>query len=500
MMSSVLLLVFALSSPSGGSEVIANGDFSQVSNGGKPVAYKLQGAVHFGKVGYTDEITGKGVWLDSRSASGSVSQMVRLAPSAGRWITFRIRGRAEDGFNLKNEQFFMKLDFFSHQGKSYQDTAKRLIWREIKRDRKDFTVNGNYGKYGAMVWRTYEFEERLPFAETDSVQVTLAFTGGKGTDPKYSRFFATDFSLKQSNHSSNGKVEPVATTKNPLSSPTAKLFPLGGRWFYLPRQGEKVSKHIVVNARNASQLWYHDDLWTTPFDGNMDAILRAGYLDRNGKIVPKDRYIADNLWVEFDGSGYWTIHSKNIPNHPTAKFPDTYGTQGYNPNYIMEQDNVYKLPLNPKRIQNAMSLPKSGKDNGALHMGSIGFATNGVVFYNPYDAGAQDATSIMDRCCGHPSPDYRYHYHKYPICVNTPFVDKGNAHSPLIGFAFDGFPVYGPYERGGLMARDLKKNPLDSFNAHYDPSHGWHYHVTPGRFPYIIGGFMGLESSNVEWR
>lgn len=30
---------------------MANGDFSQVSNVGKPVAYKLQGAVHFGKVG-----------------------------------------------------------------------------------------------------------------------------------------------------------------------------------------------------------------------------------------------------------------------------------------------------------------------------------------------------------------------------------------------------------------------------------------------------------------
>ena len=39
-----------------------------------------------------------------------------------------------------------------------------------------------------------------------------------------------------------------------------------------------------------------------------------------------------------------------------------------------------------------------------------------------------------------------YHYHKYPVCVKSPFVDEGEEHSPLIGFAFDGFPVYGPYE------------------------------------------------------
>jgi hypothetical protein len=100
-----------------------------------------------------------------------------------------------------------------------------------------------------------------------------------------------------------------------------------------------------------------------------------------------------------------------------------------------------------------------------------------------------DASSIMDRCCGHPSPDYRYHYHKYPICVNTPYVDKGQGHSPVIGFAFDGLPVYGPYESENVMAKDQSANPLDIYNAHYDDQRGWHYHVTPGQFPYIIGGY-----------
>ena len=71
-------------------------------------------------------------------------------------------------------------------------------------------------------------------------------------------------------------------------------------------------------------------------------------------------------------------------------------------------------------------------------------------------------------------------------------MDKGEAHSPVIGFALDGFPVYGPYESAGVMAKDLKENPLDAFNAHYDKVRGWHYHATPGKFPYIIGGYMGV--------
>jgi hypothetical protein len=49
------------------------------------------------------------------------------------------------------------------------------------------------------------------------------------------------------------------------------------------------------------------------------------------------------------------------------------------------------------------------------------------------------------------------------------------------------------------MARDSTSNPLNAFNACYDKERGWHYHVTPGKFPYIIGGFFGkVESGNLD--
>lgn len=48
------------------------------------------------------------------------------------------------------------------------------------------------------------------------------------------------------------------------------------------------------------------------------------------------------------------------------------------------------------------------------------------------------------------------------------------------------------------MAKDLKKSAaLDVCNGNIDEIRGYHYHVTPSRFPYILGGYAGVvESSN----
>ena len=132
--------------------------------------------------------------------------------------------------------------------------------------------------------------------------------------------------------------------------------------------------------------------------------------------------------------------------------------------------------------------------------GPIGIAVNGVVFFNPFDADSVEAIWRLDRCCGHPSPGFEYHYHKYPVCVKSPWTDDGTAHSPLIGFAFDGFPIFGPYEAAGELAKDSQKNPLNAFNIHYDDQRGWHYHVTPGKFPHLIGGYWGVADSRNRHR
>ena len=186
------------------------------------------------------------------------------------------------------------------------------------------------------------------------------------------------------------------------------------------------------------------------------------------------------------------IDSQGYPNHPTAIFPNSG-----NPNRIEIQKFRFQLPLEPKLNDQITRLP----------MGPIGTAVNGVVYFNPFEQGGMNAVEgysevWLDSCCGHPQQAGVYHYHKYPVCVKSPFKDNGKQHSPVIGFAFDGFPIYGPYESDGLMAKDATSElTLDSCNGHTDSVRGYHYHVTPGRFPYIIGGYAGVpELSNIRGR
>jgi len=182
------------------------------------------------------------------------------------------------------------------------------------------------------------------------------------------------------------------------------------------------------------------------------------------------------------------MQSQGYPNHPTADFPNSG-----NPNSIRVQDFTFRLPLEPRLAPEITRLP----------MGPIGVALNGVVFFNPFEQGGMNAVEgysevWLDSCCGHPQQTGVYHYHKYPTCVKSPFPDDGSRHSPVIGFAFDGFPIHGPYESEGVMAKDVEgPRSLDVCNGHSDAERGYHYHVTPGRFPYVIGGYRGVpEPSN----
>lgn len=176
------------------------------------------------------------------------------------------------------------------------------------------------------------------------------------------------------------------------------------------------------------------------------------------------------------------VHSDGIPDHATGPFPNRH-----NPNTIRRQDYTFKIPLHPQWSDHITRTP----------MGPIGVAINGIPFYNPYNAQGQDAAKneVFDECCGHPDPAGRYHYHIYPKCVHTSFKDEPGKHSGLIGYAFDGYAIYGPNGEDGKPPTDL-----DECNGHTDSARGYHYHVT-NKFPYIIGGYHGVvERSNFDGR
>lgn len=174
------------------------------------------------------------------------------------------------------------------------------------------------------------------------------------------------------------------------------------------------------------------------------------------------------------------VESDGIPNHKTAKYPNKD-----NPNTIQKQKYRFQIPLHPKVAEKPTATP----------FGPIGVALNGIPFYNQYNREGEDAVrlEVFDSCCGHPDPGGRYHYHKFPVCVKSPFKDTPGKHSPLVGYAFDGYGIYGPRSDGGKPPTDL-----DECNGHSDDERGYHYHATES-YPYIVGAYHGeVDKSNID--
>ena len=482
--------------------IVKNPDFSQRSpDGNGPAHYELTGNVEYRYMGNpVRDMANWGVALqsgkylrDNTGLSGSVSQKISgIDAKQGRWFRFSFRGLPQDNFEVTDDDLKMKVSFFGDSGRTSYDAKAKYLYTIVQQARRDLTVNGVRHIGGAAVWRDYVMDFQLPFPQVDELQLSVEFAHGVQRSANGTEFFVTDFSLMPI-PAPQGAEAPAtsspATAGRPDSLPRGTPIPLGGRWFYDEKPGDTTPPSLFDNS-NADRLLYHDTVWSTPFFGNMSAVMRAGEKDLDGSIVKEDRIVPDNVTVRFDKTSM-IIHTHGLPNHPTGRFPET--GFGRNPSYIQEQDSTYYIPLEPK-MNPAHLVTTSNNSNHALPMGPIGIAVNGVVFFNPFDMGNTDATDLMDLCCGHPNQNNQYHYHKYPICVNSPWADEGKAHSPLIGWAFDGFPIYGPYESNGVMAKDVKgPNALNAFNMHYDEAHGWHYHVTPGMFPYIIGGYWGTE-------
>jgi hypothetical protein len=466
--------------------LVNNPDFTQRDSQGNPAGYQISGDATYRYLGDPSRDTsGWGIAFDAMKSRGSVSQTVAaINPAAGRWYRFTFRGLPQDDFAVAaDDDLSMRVEFYGDAGRTGYDAKAKPIWPQVLQDREDFTTNGDRHIGGAAVWRTYQLDFWLPFPQVDTVRLSVNFSHGQAIRPLACEFFVSDFSLTRLSD-----IPPQASAKTTDRDPRGALVPLGGRW-YFEADSDHPTPPRVFDYTEADRLLYHDSKYSAPFAGNMTAWLRAGDKDENGDIMLKDSFVSDNVTVSFTADAM-VIHTKGLPNHPTGKFPETgFG----NPNFITEHDRTYFIPLDPK-VNPRHIFTTRDNSNHALPMGPIGVAVNGVVFFNPFDAQSQDASSLMDRCCGHPAPDGTYHYHKYPICVNSPWADEGKEHSPVIGWAFDGFPIYGPFESDGVMAKDLKgSNALNEFNLHFDPERGWHYHVTPGEFPYIIGGYWGTE-------
>lgn len=462
-----------------------------------PEGFQIQGDVWYRRLDDFGEHSGWAVRMFSAadidqndSYSGRLSTTVSgLTPEQGRWFRFRIQAMAEDGFAVEQDELFLQVEFFRDNGSNSLDAISTRIYPQIERERSDLLDPGTNRELGKAHWRSYDLDFRTPFPEVDTLKLSVMVGRGSGSGDN-SEFMINEFSLTPITPALQQPAISAGDNALPLQLSEQALIPVGGRWYFNPTTSDQTLPK-QFDAGNADQLIYLSERPVAPFAGNMTGWLRKGFLDINGKLVQQDQFIEDNLVIELT-SEHLVLHSKNLPNHPTAVFPDRWRALDGNPNYVQEQRNTWRLPLQPRQAASTIAMQNGSNENGALPMGPIGVAANGVVFFNPFDHLLnEDAIWRLDRCCGHPAPNSMYHYHKYPVCIKSPWSDDGQNHSPVIGFAFDGFPVYGPYEANGLLAKNCTENPLNDFNVHHDEQRGWHYHVTPGQFPHIIGGYWG---------
>ncbi len=193
----------------------------------------------------------------------------------------------------------------------------------------------------------------------------------------------------------------------------------------------------------------------------------------SGNSTPiADTYLANVQSVKYSASFVY-VNCTGVPSYVIGPYLDG------NPNQGTDNANLYKIPLVP--VANTGSLSPTT-------LGTIGVFINGVSLFDYRDGVSwKNSTSslcggpIMPACVGdgiwnrdaivgerlgfdcskgHPAGT-NYHHHQNPSAFNLDltvisticnlyasdalYVINSSVHSPLIGYAYDGFPIYGAY-------------------------------------------------------
>ncbi len=171
---------------------------------------------------------------------------------------------------------------------------------------------------------------------------------------------------------------------------------------------------------------------------------------------------------------YLFVGSNGFPDHPMM-----IGIQSWQQQVPLPQPytkgNSWRIPLHPKLADK----PISAKT--ALFSGAIALAVNGVPIFNALNNRREDTflAGELDEYGGHCGRGDDYHYHIAPVHLQT-VVGKGNP----IGYALDGFPLFGFTDDLGNQPKDL-----DEFNGRME--NGSYRYYSTKTFPYINGGLRG---------
>ena len=242
---------------------------------------------------------------------------------------------------------------------------------------------------------------------------------------------------------------------------------------------------------------------------------KGGIWFKDGKVYDVDgKFIAD--LDEFYNDPKWKLYredgtvrvTKSQEACEAAARPDV--AEEYNnycvecsPAFYSDFKTEYLIPINPVYLGNGMPMgnrpprgerppPRDGdgppRGGGGL---PLGLALNGVRFDPPAPLDAiLDAHTLapLDDCGGHVNPHEGYHYHAANGCTTE--AERKEKHSPLIGYALDGFGIYARLDADGKEPENL-----DGCGGHNDDKIGYHYHAGKPGDNQIIGCLNGATGS-----
>jgi len=265
-----------------------------------------------------------------------------------------------------------------------------------------------------------------------------------------------------------------------------------------------------VAAKN--QMFLSPTFEGFPTDGLSLTIPNTPWVQGQDVMVSQIPYVQGEVywnpifktWVN-DGMRYFT--GNGVPNHPTGTFPVTSGQDAYSyyaavPDPAGEYANAAEIPIEEYDLYMAVPTnPIFSNTPTAFSELTIAIASvTGATFHANIALTADPlyvdpvAALPLDQCWGHPV-HMQYHYHGYSWkCF--PNQGDANEHSPLFGYALDGFGVFGPRGDGGVL---LTNDQLDECHGHTGKidwdgilSDMYHYHLN-NEYPYGPGCFRGTK-------
>ena len=171
------------------------------------------------------------------------------------------------------------------------------------------------------------------------------------------------------------------------------------------------------------------------------------------------------------------IEANGIPSHLVGRFPN----RG-NPHTIEQQPYHFEIPANPKPA-GQITPTHLGQRQGPPNR-PFGIALNGVLFdpataefwqgdrqldWNYEALGAAVGTLGLDANHAHVQPSGSYHYHGLPVAYLRGLGVDQATHSPQVGWAADGFPIYALY---GYENPQDPKSPIVKLTPSYQLKSG----------------------------